>query len=78
MPVQADSMTEDELDVYRLRIKVALDAAGKEAGRQLYHTFSAEKLAAAGATRVVPPFAITCSSDYDDSIGRCSCHLFWV
>lgn len=70
MPPQADSMTQAELDAYRLRIKAALDTAGKAAGRQLYHSFSAEKLAAAGATRLVPPFAITCSSDYDDSVGR--------
>lgn len=68
--VQADSLTQDELDAYRTQIKATLDAAGEAAGRQLYASFSQEKLEAAGATRAVPPFAIICSSDYDESVGR--------
>ena len=69
---QADSMTQSELDSYRMNIKTTLDAAGEAAGRQLYVSFSAETLKAAGATRAVPPFAVTCSSDYDESVGRCA------
>ena len=65
-------MTQSELDSYRKNIKTTLDAAGEAAGRQLYVSFSAETLAAAGGTRAVPPFAITCSSDYDESVGRCA------